>query len=76
MKLIRKFTAIQIRSNRVNNMVEPSFSFGEIEGPYYSEEHPSETFDTEEEAISYCYEKNNYSEWLIIPKISFYRFND
>lgn len=71
MELIKKYTAIQVRTKSVDLTLEPVFSYGEVEGPHYSLTYPETEFDTEEEAIEYAYNKNQYAEWLIIPKISF-----
>ena len=71
MKTIRKFTAIQISTKTVNRTVEPTFKYGSISGSYYSEEHPEEEFDTEEEAIEWAYKESYYSRWMIIPIITF-----
>lgn len=76
MKIIRKYTAIQILTKKVNQNIEVDLSFGEIEGPYYDQTYPEQEFDTEEEAIKYAYKKDKWSEWLIIPKIKFDRFDE
>ena len=58
MKVIRKFTAIQIRSRTINETVEPTFEYGLIKGPYYDQKAPEEEFDTEEEALAWAYEED------------------
>lgn len=72
MKVIKKFTAIQIEScNGKNYQRDIELSYGTIEGTSYSREYPEEEFDTEEEAIEYAYKKSKYSKWLIVPIIKF-----
>jgi len=74
MKVIKRYTAIQIGSQTINDTVSPVLSYGDIEGPYYSQKHPEQEFDTEDEAISYAYDKAKYSTWLIAPVVSFDNF--
>lgn len=57
MNIIKKYTAMQIGTQTVNDNVKVSLEYGEITGPYYSQEYPKEEFDTEEEAIEYAYKK-------------------
>ena len=71
MKLIRKFTAIQLETERINDDVNVKLSFGKIDGPYYNVTCPSEEFDTEEEAIEYSYKYEKYARWMIVPIIRF-----
>ncbi len=71
MIVIKKYTAIKLSTDKVNDTVNCRLTYGEIEGPYYSQDHPKEEFDTEEEAIKYSYKKNKYSTWLILPIIRF-----
>jgi len=71
LKVIKKYTAIKVGRKQVNNTIEVSLSYGDIEGPYYSETHPKEEFDTEEEAIEYAYEFDKYCVWMVVPVISF-----
>jgi len=71
MTVIKKFTTIQIDTDRVNDDINISLTYGEITGPYYSEEHPEQEFDTEDEAIEYAHSFNPWGRWLIIPLIRF-----
>lgn len=71
MKIIKKYTAMQIGTQIVDDTVEVSLEYGEISGPYYSRDYPEEEFDTEEDAIKYAYKQSKYSRWLIIPMVSF-----
>lgn len=71
MELIKKFTPIQIYTKTVNDRVNIKLTYGEIEGPYYSQEEPDEEFDSEDEAIEYAYKKDKHANWLIVPRISF-----
>lgn len=74
-KIVRKYTAIQIKTKKIDNeRVDINLTYGEIEGAYYSTTHPQEEFDTEQEAIEYAYRKSKYANWLIIPIISFKNF--
>jgi hypothetical protein len=71
MKVIKKYTAIQLGTRKINNDIEIELSYGSIEGPHYSTITPQEEFDTEEEALEYAYEKDKYRRWLIVPLIRF-----
>ena len=71
MKIIKKYTAIQIETNTVNRTVKIELEYGEIEGPYYSQERPETEFDTEDEALEYAHKKNKYATWLIVPIVKF-----
>ncbi len=71
MKVIKKYTAIQLGTQTINDEVNVVLSYGEITGPYYSQTHPEEEFDTEEEAIEYAYKQFKYGRWVIIPIIQF-----
>lgn len=71
MKVIKKYTAIQLGTQTINDEVKVVLSYGEITGPYYSEVYPEEEFDTEEEAIEYAYKQFKYGRWIIIPIIQF-----
>lgn len=71
MKVIRKYTAIQLDTKKVNNDIEIELSYGSIDGPYYDQTEPKKEFDTEEEALEYAYKKDKYIRWLIVPLIRF-----
>lgn len=71
MKVERKYTAMQIGTKTENDTVKVSLKYGEITGPYYSQQHPEEVFDTEEEAINYAYKHCKYSRWMIVPIVTF-----
>lgn len=71
MKMIKKYTAIQVGTQTINNVVKIDLEYGKIEGPYYDETHPIEEFDTEEEAIEYAYKFDNWARWIIVPIIKF-----
>lgn len=73
MKIIKKYTAFQITTKKVNDDVVVNLEVGRITGPYYDIKEPEETFDTEEEAIEWAYKENKWCDWLILPKISFER---
>lgn len=70
-KIIKKFAALRLVSTTVNQEVKAEFEFGRITGPYYSQEHPKEEFDTEQEAIEYAFEQGRYGTWMIVPIIRF-----
>ena len=46
MKVIRKYTAIQLATENVNQNIKVKLSYGSIEGPHYDQTHPKEEFDT------------------------------
>ncbi len=71
MKILKKYTAIKIGETKINKEVKVNLSYGNIEGPYYSEDYPTTEFDTEDEAIEYSYKTNQYITWLIVPIIKF-----
>lgn len=71
MKTIKKYTAIKLHTETVNNTVNAKLSYGEITGPYYSTTSPEEEFDTEEEALEYAHTFDKYATWLILPIIRF-----
>ena len=71
MKVIRKFTAIQLETECINDNVNAKLCFGKLDGPHYNVTHPKEEFDTEEEAIEYSYKYDKYARWMIVPIIRF-----
>jgi hypothetical protein len=71
MKIVKKYTAMQIGTQTINDTVKVNFEYGDIEGPYYDQTHPQEEFDTEEEAIKWAYEQNKWSRWMIVPIVKF-----
>jgi len=74
MKTLKKYTAIQLGTEIVNDNVNVKLSFGEITGPYYNVTQPEQEFDSEDEAIEYAYKINKYGRWLILPIVSFDAF--
>ena len=76
MKVEKKYTAMQIGRRQVNSTIEVSLSYGDIQGSYYSETHPKEEFDTEQEAIEWAYEHDKYSRWMIVPIFDFNTLDD
>jgi hypothetical protein len=74
MKVIKKFTAIKIDTKKVNDSINVKLTYGEIQGPYYSQEYPDQEFDTDGEAIAYAYKFDKYATWLILPIIKFDKF--
>lgn len=71
MKVIKKFTAINLSSKRVDGELMVEASYGNIEREYGYENSPSTYFDTEEEAIAHAYKHNPYGMWIIAPIITF-----
>ena len=63
-----KYIAICVRETVNDNVVEPVFEFGKKR---YYDDSVLTTFNTQEEAIDWAYEHNQYAEWIILPKISF-----
>jgi hypothetical protein len=73
MEIIKKFTAVQINTKKVDNTVIAEFEYGRISGPYYDVTEPKTEFETEQEAIEWAYEEDKYADWLILTKVSFKR---
>ena len=71
MKIIKKYTALMLRQETVNEDLNACFQFGSITGPYYDRITPETEFDTEEEAIAYAYKQSQWDKWLIVPIIKF-----
>lgn len=71
MKIIRKYTAIRLETTNVDDYVNVKLTYGEISGPHYNLQYPTEEFDSEDEAIEYAYKSNKYHKWLIVPIIKF-----
>ena len=71
MKVIKKFTAINIYSVKRDGMAKIRANFGEYTYRYGDEYEPNKEFDTEEEAIAHAYKHNPYGMWAIIPIITF-----
>jgi hypothetical protein len=74
MEAIKKYTAIQIFHTTVDGSVNIKLTYGQIEGPYYAQNHPEEIFDTEDEAIEYASKKDPWLTWLILPVVTFKNF--
>lgn len=74
MKKIKKYIALKINTKTVDDNVEVDLVYGSISGPYYDRTEPDKEFDTEEEAEEYAYKMDKYSDWLVLPKISFDNF--
>lgn len=75
MKIVKRYTAIQLGTETVNDKVNVKLSYGEITGPYYSTTNPEEEFDSEEEAIEYAYKIYKWGRWIVIPIIRFNNFD-
>ena len=73
---VKKYTAIQLGTEKINDYIKVVLGYGEITGPHYDETHPIEEFDTEDEAIEYAYKKDKWSRWLIVPLIRFDTFGE
>ncbi len=71
MKYTKKYTAIQLGIETVNDNVNINLTFGEITGPYYSRDYPKQEFDTEEDALEYAHKTDKYARWIIVPLIIF-----
>lgn len=71
MKIIKRYTAVKLETETVNNTVEAKLKYGNIRGPYYSQIYPEEIHNTEEEAIEYAYKTDNTARWLIVPVVEF-----
>jgi hypothetical protein len=73
MEIIKKFTAVQINTKKVDDTVIAEFEYGRISGPYYDVTEPKTEFETEQEAIEWAYKEDEYADWLILTKVSFKR---
>jgi hypothetical protein len=71
---MKKYTAIQVESQRVDQDVNVKLSYGRVQGSWYSEDTPKEVFDTEQEALENAYEFDKHATWLIVPIIEFDNF--
>lgn len=71
MKIVKKFTAIQISDSNNDDTIVPKLKYAHKS---YLYDYVETTFDTEEDAIKWAYETDEYAQWLIIPKISFNNF--
>jgi len=74
MKIIKKYTALQVRKETLDDNVRVKLTYGEVTGAYYSRSYPKEEFDTEEEAYKHAYELDKWATWLILPIIKFENF--
>ena len=71
MQIIKKYTDIILSHKTVEREQKVKLTYGNIEGPCYDQTYPTKIFDTEEEAIKYAYEFDDYSRWIILPTIEF-----
>ena len=74
MKILKQYTAIKLSTETVDNTVEVKMQYGKISGPYYSQNHPEEIHNSEEEALEYAYKIDKWATWLIVPVIRFDNF--
>lgn len=75
MRIVKKYTAVQIYEHKVNDSVKAKLLFAE------SADHNTEYWrgyfqyktehDTEQEAIEYAYFENKNGKWLILPIVKF-----
>jgi hypothetical protein len=70
MKIIKKYTALQVLKETLDDNVRVKLTYGKVSGEYYSRSYPEE-FDTEEEAYKHAYELDKWASWLIVPIIRF-----
>lgn len=75
-KTTKRYTAIKLSTEKVNDNVNVKLMYGTIDGPHYSQEHPKEEFDSEQDAIEYAYKTDKYSKWLILPVVRFNILDD
>lgn len=74
MRIIKKYTAIEITTKNVDDEILVKLKYGHITGPYYSRDTPEEEFDTEEEAIHHAHKTNEWGRCLIVPVVRFDNF--
>lgn len=71
-KLVKKFTLLWLKTTNINNVeVKVDFTYGDITANYYTHDYPTESFDTEEQAIKYAHEFNKYGKFIILPIYEF-----
>jgi hypothetical protein len=74
MEIIKKYTALQLRTTQKDDKISAKLEYGEIRGPYYSQIEPEFEFDTEQEAYEYAFKTDPYLTWLVLPIIRFNNF--
>ena len=70
MKVIKKFTAVKLNTEIVNDFVKIVLNYGD------KDDWCQRVYDTEQEAIDAAYKNSKYAEWLILPIIRFDNFDD
>lgn len=75
MDIIKKYTAVQVRTENIDTNIRIKLTYGDATGSYSCRSYPQEEFDSEEEAIKYAYEMDKWATWMILPIIRFDNFN-
>ncbi len=71
MKIIKKYTVIQLQTQNIDNEVKIELTYGTKTGSHYNLQYPKEEHDSEEEAIEWAYNNYKYATYLILPIIRF-----
>lgn len=71
MKIVKKYVAIQIDKSKIDDKLVPNFKHGDYK---YYDDYIQTLFDTEDEAIKWAYDENEWGNWMIVPVIKFDNF--
>ena len=74
MTVIKKWTAVKIIEETINDDVVAKLKYGTIEYSYGHKDSPTTDFLTECDAIEYAYNQDKYGNWLITQITSFDNF--
>ena len=68
-KIIKKFTLIRIKTHEEYYEMKVELTYGDINGYWDMLEYPQQIFDTEDEAIAYLKDNENYlgSMYMCVP---------
>lgn len=68
-KITKKFTLIRIKTHEEDYEMKVELTYGPINGYWDMLKYPQETFDTEDEAIAYLKDNENYlgSIYMCVP---------
>ena len=72
MKVIKRYRVFLFEETRINQDVIAQFTMHR--DGYINETNYSDRFDTEEEAIQFCYDTAKFKHWIIVPEITFDNF--
>jgi len=72
MKVIKKYTAVQINQSQVDSTLKANLIYGQ---KYHYDDYVQTEFDSEEEAIEYVYNRDKWATYVILPVIRFENFD-